>query len=463
VTERAQGVDAVFLHMEAPGTPLHTLKVLVLDTTARGRPVELADLANAVGWRLGVVPRSTQKVVFVPGFARPFWVEDPDFHLDAHLSEVSLAPPGGRRELDALASELAASPLDRSRPLWALTLVHGLEGGRQAVIARVHHAVMDGLAARNAFLAVTTPDRGAPVEPQAPPRPRAGPPRRGALLALAVLGLPGWAAGLGRLCADAVAAHRRARRFRAAHPTTAPFVGCRRNFCNTRCGEKRVCASASLPFASFKQVADATGSTVNGVLHTVVAMAVRRELAHRGEPAAETAAVFGVGADAGSFERRWGNRITPTTARLHSEQADPLECLRLTSESCRLGVELRRETGLEMALRWTEYTCRLSPFFQRRLAYVLPRTVNNVTTANVAGPRETRWFGDVEARDWISFAVTVPPSNFNLTVYSYAGSMSMGLVTAPEVMDEPQRFLDHMAASLAELVAAAVAAPSPAA
>lgn len=465
--ERARGVDTVFLHMETPETPLHTLKVLVLDTSARGRPVELAELREAIAGRLGIVARSTQKAVFVPGFARPFWIDDPDFDLDSHLSEVTLAPPGGRQELDALASRLAENRLDRSRPLWALTLVHGLQGGRQAVVARVHHSIMDGLAARNTFLAVTTPNRGTPVGPSArrgsatgERTPSAGP---GTLLALAVSDLPRWLAGLTRLCVDAVAAHRRGRRFRASHPTTAPFVGCRRNFCNTRCGAARVCASASLPFASFKQVADATESTINGVLHAVVAMAVRRELLARGEPAAEATAVFGVGADAGSFERRWGNRITPTTVRLHSEQADPLECLRSTNDSCRLGVDLRRATGLEMALRWTEYSCRLSPFFQRRLAYLLPRTVNNVTTANVVGPRETRWFGDVEVSDWISFAVTVPPSNFNLTVYSYAGSMSMGLITAPEVMGDPQRFLGHLAASLEELATAALAASSPAA
>lgn len=456
--ERVLGADAVFLHLEAPGTPLHTLKAMVLDTSRRGRPVELEEIRRAVAPRLGLVARSTEKVVPVRCFARPFWVEDPDFDLDAHLDSTRVDEPGSRAELDSVLSRLAATPLDRARPLWSLTLVDGLAGGRQAIVVRVHHSVMDGLAARNAFLASSTASPGDPVPPL-PPRPVTVP---SFLWLRALCALPGSAALLAQLLPDAWDAHRRARGFRADHPETAPFVGSRRNFCNWRSGSRRVCASASLPFETFRTVAKATGSTINGVLHTVVAMAMRRELLHRGEQPAVTTAVFGVGVDADDNERRWGNRLTPTTVRLHSEQSDPLECLRLTNASCRLGVELRRLTGLEMGLRWTELTCRLSPFVQRRLAYVLPRTVNNVTTANVAGPGSSRWFGDVQVAEWISFAVTVPPSNFNLTVYSYSGTMSMGLVTAPEVMAEPERFLEHMSASLSEL-AAAVDGTAPAA
>ncbi len=139
--------------------------------------------------------------------------------------------------------------------------------------------------------------------------------------------------------------------------------------------------------------------------------------------------------------------------RVHSELDDPLECLRQTALSCRQGVELRKETGFDMAARWTEFTCRLGPAFQRVFAYRLPRIVNHVTTANVPGPPTTRWVGDVEVVDWISFAVTVPPSNFNITCYSYAGKMCLGLVTTPQVMEEPDRFLALMGEALDELVA----------
>ncbi len=107
-----------------------------------------------------------------------------------------------------------------------------------------------------------------------------------------------------------------------------------------------------------------------------------------------------------------------------------------------------------MAARWAEYACRVGPAFQRTFAYRLPRTVNHVTTANVAGPPSTRWLGTVEIVDWFSFAVAVPPSNLNIAAYSYAGRMNLGLVTTPEVLPNPGAFVDRMAPSLAELVAA---------
>lgn len=449
--ERMHGVDAVFLHLETPETPLHTLKVLLLDPARLGRRIELPDIARALSPRLGLVARSTQKPMFVPGFARPFWVEDRAFDLNAHLERVVLDAPGGRDQLDAICAELAAKHLERSRPLWALTLVDGLADGKQAVVVRVHHSIMDGLAARNTFLASTTDSPGTPASTSPP----AGSSPAARLLWLRAVGsLPRSAVQLTRLVRDAWAAHKRARQFRAENPDTTPFVGAERKFFNTRVAGERVCASASLPFEQFRSIAKATDTTINGVLHTVVAMAVRREFAHRGEKPALTTAVFGVGVDPNDNERRWGNRITPTTVRLYSDQEDPLDTLRLTNRSCRLGVELRRVTGLDMALRWTEFTCRISPLFQRLVANVIPRTVNHVTTANVAGPTDKRWLGDVEVTEWISFAVTVPPSNFNLTVYSYAGNMSMGLITAPEVMDEPARFLGHMSDALSELTAA---------
>ncbi len=90
--ERMRGVDAVFLHLEGPDTPLHTMKVVVLETSRQGRPVDLAEFEAAVRPRLGLVPRSTQRVARVPGLARPFWVADPTFDLSSTSTSGCFAP-----------------------------------------------------------------------------------------------------------------------------------------------------------------------------------------------------------------------------------------------------------------------------------------------------------------------------------------------------------------------------------
>ena len=447
--ERMAGADAIFLHLEQPDCPVHTLKVAVLDTSARGRPVTLDEVRAAIAPRLGLVRRSTQRVVWAPGFGgRPFWVDDPSFDLDRHLDERFLPAPE-QGALDDLYGELATRLLPRDRPLWDLTLVHGLPGGRQAAVVRVHHAVTDGTGVVGAFTAATGAARGAPVpECRAPV---AAPVDRRAMLAEAVAGFGPWIVGLGPLQRDGVRGARRSRRFRATAPDLPGGLTAPRTPLNAPSGGQRVCATVSLPFADLVSVRRATGTTVNGVLHAVVAGAVRAELLERGgDVTRSTVASFGIAADRG--ERRWGNAVTPTNAALFSNLADPVERLRETARSCQEAVELRRSTGVDMAGRWAEASCRLPALFRRVFADSWPRVAGHVVTANVPGSPEPRWVGDVEVAEWWSFAVAIPPSDVNLTAYSYAGRMNVGLVTTPEAVPEPRRFVARMEASLAELV-----------
>jgi diacylglycerol O-acyltransferase len=446
--ERMTGPDALMLHLERSTVPMHTLKVVVLEPGARG-PLGLAELQSAVAPYLGLVARSTQKVYSAPGVGgRPFWAADPHFELGNHLDEHTL-PTGARDELDELCGRLAERHLDRSRPLWAMTLVHGLAEGRQAVVVRVHHAVCDGLAALNTFLAATTEVPGA-VAPIAPAEPGIAPSPE-ELRGRARREVAGLAAG--------VPALRRARR--ESRAAAAGFdgwdavpvgLGAPRSSFNKRGGVARVCASGELELADLKRVGRATGATVNGVLHAVIAGAMRAEYAERGDSLSTPAvATFGVASDTSSV-RRWGNEIAPANVYLRVDLADAEARLRATARSCLLGVELRRRRGFEFSDRAFAYLPRLAPALRAAFAPVAPRVVNNITTANVAGPRSRRWFGDVQVVDWISYAVAVAPADVNLTAYSYDGRLELGLVATPEAMPEPARFLARLQPALDELL-----------
>ena len=93
-----------------------------------------------------LVPPFRKRMVEVPfGLQHPAMVDDPDFDIDYHVRRVSLPPPGGPAELEALVADLASRPLDRRRPLWEFHVVEGLEGGRIALVPKVHHAIIDGV------------------------------------------------------------------------------------------------------------------------------------------------------------------------------------------------------------------------------------------------------------------------------------------------------------------------------
>jgi diacylglycerol O-acyltransferase len=448
--DRLAGIDATLLHMERADTPMHTLKVVVLDTAVRGAPLTLADLHQAVEPYLGLVSRSTQRVRTILGAGgRPFWDDDPRFDLGQHLEETILPAPGGGTELDALCASLAERHLRRDRPLWAMTLVHGLGGGRQAVVVRVHHAVADGVAALNVFMASTSPEPGATPEPR--PASQPGPAGTRTLRRTVMRQALGWLSGLGHIA-------RIGRRNRGVVSSFAdrvhvpPFFGARRTSFNSRSGSRRVCATTHLDLDDLKRVGRATGAPLNGVFHAVIAGAMREELVARGEACDEPlVATFGVSGDR-SEDRFSGNAIATASVYLHTEIADPMDRLRETARSCVVGVQLRREVGFELTERVMSYTARIGPRLRSLFADVSPRVVNHITTANVAGPDHRRWFGDVEVVDWISFAVAIAPTDVNLTAYSYDGQLSLGLVATPESMPDPSVFLARLRLALHDVL-----------
>jgi WS/DGAT/MGAT family acyltransferase len=435
--------------MEDERTPMHTMKVVVLDTTRRGRPLTLDELALAVGSRLGMVPRATQKVVVAPGFrGRPFWVDDPGFDLSRHLDERTLLAPGDRRELDALYAELASTILPRDRALWAMTLVHGLEGGRQAVVVRIHHAVVDGLGALNAFVATSTDAPGS-VVPLAPPDVAGAVAPRRLVVAAARDTARTWRTipALGREVAGA-----RRRNAVAAHPDIPKVLQFGRTSLNAAGDVARSCASGSLDLATVRAIGKATGTTVNGVLHGVVAGAVRRELEARGEDPIETTGAFGIASDRSATERLHGNAVTPTFVRLRSDLADPLERLEATARSCTAAVEARRGAGLDLTDRITAHLPRALNAFRRAAAKRTTMNPGDVVTANVAGPAQRRWYGDIEVVDWISHSVAMDPASINVTVHSYDGRMNVSVVAVAAAMPDPAAFVARMEDELALLV-----------
>src|ERR671937_3111683 len=140
-------LDAQFLAVESPRTYGHVGGLAVYDPrTAPGGKLELADVCKLVTERLHMLPPFRWRLVEVPfGIDHPYWIEDPDFDIDFHIRETAVAPPGDDRQLGELVARIFARPLDRSRPLWEVYLIHGLSGDRVAMLTKVHHSVVDGV------------------------------------------------------------------------------------------------------------------------------------------------------------------------------------------------------------------------------------------------------------------------------------------------------------------------------
>src|SRR5689334_5185331 len=140
--DRLTPVDASFLAQEGANSHMHIGAVALFE----GPAPSYEDFSNHIRGRLHLVPRYRQKLAFPPlETGRPLWVDDPNFNLEYHVRHTALPAPGSEEQLRALASRIHSQRLDRSKPLWELWLVQGLEDGRFALMSKSHHALVDGV------------------------------------------------------------------------------------------------------------------------------------------------------------------------------------------------------------------------------------------------------------------------------------------------------------------------------
>ena len=208
--DRLTAVDASFLAQEGPTAHMHVGAVMIFE----GPPPAYEELADHVRSRLHLVPRFRQKLAFPPlETGRPLWVDDPSFNLEYHVRDTALPAPGSEAQLRALAARVHSQALDRTKPLWEMWLVQGLEGGRFALISKTHHALVDGVSGVDlaTVLFDLTPVPAAVEHPRGAVAPRATP--SGARHGRARRARPGRAAV-------------RARRARASAPRRSPATRC---------------------------------------------------------------------------------------------------------------------------------------------------------------------------------------------------------------------------------------------
>jgi diacylglycerol O-acyltransferase len=279
----------MFLSIESPTSPFHVGAVTVLDpsTAPPGTPPPFEALRQVVEDRLHLIPMFRRRLVEVPGgLDHARWVEDPEFDLDHHLHRGALPSPGGPAELAAFAAEVFSRPLDRTRPLWEIHVVEGVEGGLVAGVAKIHHAAVDGVS--GAEVTAHLMDLEPEIAPAAPPteewRPDSVP------SAVSLVGDALWR--LGRLGPAALTTAARTGRaafrvrsrnrqpdavappppFRVPHTSLA-----------ARLGSRRVVGLAQVERSEVDEVREATGTTVNDVILAVTGGALRAHLQDRGE------------------------------------------------------------------------------------------------------------------------------------------------------------------------------------
>lgn len=456
--KRLSGWDAMLIYTETDNIPTHTLKIAVIDVSAYPGQFTFEVFREMLARRLHRLVPLHYRLVEVPlRLHHPVWVERTELDLDVHLTRVRATAPGGRRELDQIIGEIAAKPLDRHRPLWHMHFVEGLAGDRVAVVAKVHHALADGVASANLIARALDPDVIAEdIEAPLPPVPT---PTNGELLRAAardhldqIRTLP----ALLKATAAGVSRVRRRANERGPQPGLARNFHAPKTFLNHVISPQRRFASTSIALGDIKATSKRLDVKINDLVLTVVAGALRT-LSLRYDGRAEEPMIAHVPSTLNADPNRLtGNELTALNLSLPIHLSDPLDRLRLTALATSLAKEDSELLGPKVEQSWAGYLPPLAqPVFHRMARRGARNTMVNLVVSNVPGPRQRSGLEGALVSEIYSVGPLITGSALNITVWSYVDQLNIAVLTDDVTVRDPHEVTDAIIAALVEIRTAA--------
>ncbi len=462
---RLTSLDASFLHIERPETPMHVGALALFegapffDATGAFR---LDDLRRHIESRLVSIPRFRQHPRFVPLHqGRPVWADDPDFDISRHVLHLELDPPGSREQLWALCEELHMVLLDRDHPLWELWFVTGVDGGRDrvAMIEKVHHSMVDGVAAVDLAAALLDLEREvSPTEP-APWTPRPEP--SGAELlrdALweqlsepaelgrrfrAALRLPGEVFARAGELVDALGSLASSRALAPSCSLNAPI------------GRRRRMHLVDRPLDEVKALGRALGGTVNDVVMAVVAGGLLALLQQRGDEVEglELRALVPVSVRTADEHGNYGNRTAAFLVSLPLDTEDPLDRF----EQARANMAEAKSHHMAEA---SDLLLGAADFVPPALLALAVRSINrqplvNTIVTNVPGPPVPMYLMGAEMLDTVPVVPIGGGMVMTIAILSYHGRLTFGIHVDSDAVPDADVLTKAIEAGFDELAAVA--------
>ena len=467
------GQDASFVYLETPHTPMHIGSVGIYDpSTAPGGFVRFKDILSFIQSRLGGARSFRQRLVRVPfDLDHPYWIEDPEFDIEFHVRHIALPKPGDWRQLCIQVARLHARPMDLSKPLWEFTILEGLDNvdglppGCFALIAKVHHAAIDGMSGVEMSAALHDIDANMTPPITTDDWKPDHMPKVGDLLTRSYFNsllqpmrvvetigrsLPGMAKLTASVSKGDVS---------IAGAKLAP-----KTRFNAKVSAHRVFDAAAFKLADIRQIKDAVpGATVNDVILAIVGGGLRGYLEAKGELPKDTLTAMAPISVRGEGEKAaLGNLVSAMVVGLGTQIADPLERLRFVHSEA---ANSKAMTGAVGARTLTDYS-QLIPSGLAGLAARLYTRVGaanahapvfNCVVTNVPGSRVPLYFGGAKMVAMYGTGPVFDGMGLINTIYSYTDTIAISFTSDRDMMPDPDVYAAALTASFAALKAAATA------
>ncbi|HEX9766688.1 MAG TPA: wax ester/triacylglycerol synthase family O-acyltransferase [Nitriliruptorales bacterium] len=464
---RLTGKDAIFLYMETPTNHMHVAFAGVYDPAtmpggARSGRDLYRHLVDHLESRIHLFPPFRQRLVEVPfDLDHPVFVNDPNFDLSYHVRRAALPEPGGRRELEEFVGQVVSRALDRSRPLWEMHFVEGVEGGRVAVVAKAHHVIVDGVGGNEILVnlldltpeprEVDAPDDWEPDEVPSDAR----------LMAQAITHNLKSPVRATRAVARTAQTLVSVMRDKVASDDDAALVTLGpRTILNKPVGPSRAVAFGTVAFEDVRRVKDAFDVKVNDVVLAVCGRGLRRFLAELGdEPPKQLVTAVPISIRQPGDDSS-GNQVAGMTVPLADDLADPVEQLQRIAAITKPIKDRLGAITADLLTDWTQFATpavavQAFRFYSRLNLSDRHPPVANLTISNVPGPDFPIYMAGMRMDSMYPIGPVVHGQALNITVVSYCGNMHLGVVVDGDIVPDPSGLITQMEKALGEFVEAA--------
>jgi diacylglycerol O-acyltransferase / wax synthase len=463
--DRLTALDSTFLHLEDHSTAhMHVASVMVFE----GKAPTLAELVEHVVNRLHLVPRYRQRLAYVPlGQGRPVWTDDPHFNPYYHIRHTALPKPADDGSLKRLAGRMFSQRLDRSKPLWEIWLVQSMAGGRFALIAKTHHALVDGISGVDITTVLFDTARE-PAAPAAPPTPWSAKPLPGPakLLGESLVERTTVPGEMVRGARALVRAPRRAfsqvkDALQSVGATTiagisapappSPF--------NVDIGPHRRYTFLDADLAQFKATKDSLGGTLNDVVLASVTLALGRYLRDHGHDTDGLVlkAMVPVSVRPTSQRGALGNQVAAMWAPLPVGVENPADCLQRITKSME---DLKRSGQAVGAQVLTNLAGFAPPTILSQAARLQARQpFFNLVVTNVPGPQFPLYLLGRRLEVLYPVVPLAQRQALGIAVMSYDGHLGFGLLGDYDALPGLEEIAEDLRWAIASLARAAGVRP----
>jgi WS/DGAT/MGAT family acyltransferase len=483
--EALSPTDYTFLITETPELHMHVQSVMVFDArplTTSDDGIDFEAIKNAYGAKLHLIPRYRQKLMWQTKSRKspylkwiswqqsdeskpPVWIDDDHFNVDYHVRHTSLPKPGSEPQLTKLAARIAAQPLDRSRPLWEIWIVEGLQANRFAIISKMHHCIVDAKSGVDLVNITMSTSPEYKTRKAKPYKPRPAPSQkelRDESLRDQVMAPVKIAESITSLWKESDSFSQEiATRAKALGETFASSIGKKRtpSVLNGDNGPHRTVAFHDTPLDYIKDIRRALGCSVNDVVLTIVTAAFRDTLLKSDQelenlPFRVAAPVSTWGRDQGHGAT--GNEVTSWTIDLPVHIANPVDQLAQIHEITSELKDSNHALAVDMITSFIEYTPGLMSLAARNAS----GPINSIVT-NMPGPQFPLYYLGAQMQRSYPVVPLLESMGIGIGMMSYNGILCWGITSDLDIVADLAPFIKSLEKSIARVGKAAGLAKPP--